>query len=857
MSSRKFLSIALAAFLLAGQSAHAAISFFQADDSFSISPQPEYLAVGDMNRDGLEDVIVISPSSKEVNILLAAPGQPSQFSSVGVGVFGTALRRGVAADVTRDGNPDLVIADLRQDGVWVLVGIGDGRVSSPMFFPIGSNPFAVAVADFDGVRGADIAVADQRLDTVTILLNDGGSPPRFTRGPIFSTGEQPETILAIDVNGDGKMDLVTLNEGGPRVKSVSVLTFQSVTAGLPVFSGARNFGVGERPEEMKAADLNNDERVDIVMLNRPTTSGNSDVNILLSRGDGSFDGPTRFPVPCPFFTGGAACRAFALALGDFDDNGSVDLAIFLNDPRSASGTSAGEHDALTIFSGRGDGQFSGGGVLRTPQSPTSAIAVDINGDNLMDLAAGFSRASNITAFTNGSTPGDDLGNGERCSLGGDCSSGFCIEGVCCASACEDNQSCALPMREGTCQRSVVPFVPCDFNDECVNIPDPGDDGICVDGFCCEDQCLEGRCDIAGFEGLCIPTLPVGAECQDERDCDSGFCTDGRCCRERCDNGFCGFDDGICRQPSDLGEPCDVDGECLTEICDRFTGVCCSEICGETEECNDVGSCSVANPTPEMRPLGDSCSDDVDCASSNCVNNVCCNTASCPGGEVCLPPNGECAPEPTATPTPVPQGPGSSCNVGSHCISENCVDFVCCVVPDCPSGQFCSARDDGMCRVGTPPPTPTATPVEVCRDVPCASGRICIELDGRGECVDECNGAFCPPDESCVPQSGGGEVCVDSCRDVQCGRNETCVIGNSGNPVCANPCGNNTFCEPGEICQESELGEPLCIRSTRSGGCAVTEGHSGTDLLVLALLPLALWVRRRSELERPALVRIKK
>jgi hypothetical protein len=306
---------------------------------------------------------------------------------------------------------------------------------------------------------------------------------------------------------------------------------------------------------------------------------------------------------------------------------------------------------------------------------------------------------------------------------------------------------------------------------------------------------------------------------------------------------------------DLGEPCEEDLECVTGICDFAAFVCCGDVCGQDEECNEVGDCVIANPTPGMFPRGNRCDSDNDCVDGFCVNRICCGTPSCPEGELCMPPNGECAPEPTPTATPIPQEDGTACTDAAECTSGNCVDFVCCAVESCPEGQFCAAAADGTCIEGTPPPTPTATPVEVCRDVPCASGRVCREIDGRGECVDECNGGICDPGQSCVPESGGGEVCVDSCRDVECRNGETCVIGNSGDPVCAIPCGTGTFCEPGEICQESQIGEPLCIRSSRSGGCAVSQGKSTADLWVLALLPLALWLLRRSELPRRAAVRV--
>jgi len=44
-------------------------------------------------------------------------------------------------------------------------------------------------------------------------------------------------------------------------------------------------------------------------------------------------------------------------------------------------------------------------------------------------------------------------DGESCMLPGQCTSNFCEQGVCCATACPAPGNCALPGREGTC---VVP-----------------------------------------------------------------------------------------------------------------------------------------------------------------------------------------------------------------------------------------------------------------------------------------------------------------------------------------------------------------------------------------------------------------
>src|SRR5438105_4093410 len=73
-------------------------------------------------------------------------------------------------------------------------------------FATGPNPFAVALADFNGDGKIDLAVANSGTSTVSVLLGNGTGT--FGAKTDFTTGSGPRSVAAADLNGDGKLDLV-------------------------------------------------------------------------------------------------------------------------------------------------------------------------------------------------------------------------------------------------------------------------------------------------------------------------------------------------------------------------------------------------------------------------------------------------------------------------------------------------------------------------------------------------------------------------------------------------------------------------------------------------------------------------
>lgn len=689
----RFRGILLSAMLLAGSPALAGIEFVRPPTT-SVSVWPKFFAVTDFNKDGPVDLAVCAPKSKEVNALLGDPA--GTFAPGTVTRLGLLLNGIAAGDLSGDGIPDLAVADQRARGVHVIIRREDGTFATPFLVKVGRGPFGVAIADFDQKNGNDLAVSDRSGNRVFILVNNGRQTPGFTNAGDYEVGKRPEDIIAADFNGDNFPDIVTLNQGGRRVKDVTMLLFDRISSAFPVFTRLANFGVGARPSKLTVGDFNNDGIRDLAMLNRPINRYvnlkyiNGEVNFLIGRGDGFLDLVNTLPINCPFFTAGFACPTRALSAGDFDGDGTVDLGVTQVDPRQPTVRSV-----MAVYVGVGDGLFVPGPISVADPSPDAMAAADFSGDGLPDIVVGSSQLSRLQIYVNVSTaPTDRKPPGQACDNADQCLSNLCTDGVCCQTECLEGELCNIPGSEGTCtpleDNRPLGF-PCDEAqpDQCLS-------GFCVNSTCCVvGTCPSGaRCDLPGNDGTCGPLLDNGSQCDLAEHCRNGRCVDGFCCDSNCPDGRCDIPgkEGTCTAFQGLGQECRDDGQCADPgICDAVGQICCSELCNADEECAIDGNGCIANPNPTFTPgvIGGPCSRDSDCIDAQapyCTDGVCCVTDHCDGGQVCAAGEGTCAtptPTPSVTPTRTP------------------VDLVC---PDGgppdPATGFCSvtSRSGGGCSM---------------------------------------------------------------------------------------------------------------------------------------------------------------
>src|SRR5258708_3789535 len=149
------------------------ISFIAGWD-FDAGRKPRFVAVGDFNGDGLQDLAVANESSSDVSVLLGngdGTFQAPRNFAVGDSPISIAV-----GDFNGDGVWDLAVAG--SFGVGVLLGNGDGTFQAVRNFVAGVNPSSVAVGDFNGDGVQDLAVTNMGLDhdhlgTVCILFGHG------------------------------------------------------------------------------------------------------------------------------------------------------------------------------------------------------------------------------------------------------------------------------------------------------------------------------------------------------------------------------------------------------------------------------------------------------------------------------------------------------------------------------------------------------------------------------------------------------------------------------------------------------------------------------------------------------------
>jgi uncharacterized repeat protein (TIGR01451 family) len=325
---------------------------------------PGPLLAGDFNGDGVVDLAVANTTGQSISFFLGTNSGifdgpvtiPLTFSPGGI-----ALGQGTIDGLQSSLN--LLATDPTDNSIAQIAYSTNTGTPLAAVIPVGTQPVAVASADFNNDGGADVITANAGSNDVSLMLTSYYAS-NLGRATSLAAGKHPDAIVVGDFNLDGQADFAVANRDDNNV--MVFLGNGDGTFQMPVTTAA-----GNGPLAMVATDLNNDGKPDLAVVDGQS----GQVTILIGSGDGTFRNSATY-------LAGPGANSIGAAI--FGGSGFPGLAVT---------TSAG----LLVFTGNGDGTFNSPTNFSQYAGAAGVAVGGFSGDSNMEIAVSLP-ATNSVAF---------------------------------------------------------------------------------------------------------------------------------------------------------------------------------------------------------------------------------------------------------------------------------------------------------------------------------------------------------------------------------------------------------------------------------------------------------------------------
>lgn len=209
--------------------------------------------------------------------------------------------------------------------------------------------------------------------TLTQQLSRNVGTGTFSTNSV-TTGSADSII--VDINGDGKNDIVTSSGTNIAVQ---------LGNGDGTFQTALTTAAGGTPGSITSGDFNGDGKLDLAF----TRNGVTTIGVILGNGDGTFQGSTNYSL--------GARGGVKITTGDFNGDGIADIGVATHD------TGVGITSGVNILTGIGNGSFNASVISNSAATNASSfiLAFDYNGDGKDDILTNDQDSFNFVTYGSG------------------------------------------------------------------------------------------------------------------------------------------------------------------------------------------------------------------------------------------------------------------------------------------------------------------------------------------------------------------------------------------------------------------------------------------------------------------------
>ncbi len=259
-------------------------------------------------------------------------------------------------------------------------------------FAVGAQPSALASGDLNGDGRIDMVTANFSDNTITVLLNQGQGVFQPAPGSPIGVGFSPAAVGIGNLNGDNFPDLVVVN----ALSNYLTVLVGNGQGGFSPGMGSP-LAVGNGPRALAIADVNNDGRLDLVVGNVL----DNNVTVLLNTGLGGFTAAPGSPVA-------VGSNPFALLVINIGGTTSPDLI-----------TANYSDSTISVLLGNGLGGFSPapGSPIAVGAGPAALASGLLNGDTRRDLVVANSSAGTVSVLLGDGTGGFSPAPGSPLTVG--------------------------------------------------------------------------------------------------------------------------------------------------------------------------------------------------------------------------------------------------------------------------------------------------------------------------------------------------------------------------------------------------------------------------------------------------------